>query len=119
MAGAVLLPGLLAAPLMAAGDDGNTAPVAVNYKPPLRGAPRTRVGGGTRGSDEAAVLEVLAPDHARTLSAAAPKGCVVYELTASAVRILYFQNPRFAFAILRLALLRLTGKSGGDAPVRA
>jgi hypothetical protein len=35
------------------------------YKPPLRGAPRGRIGGGTRGAGgEAIVLSVLAPDHA-------------------------------------------------------
>lgn len=34
------------------------------YKPPLRGAPGGRVGGGTRGSGrEVFVLSVLAPDH--------------------------------------------------------
>ncbi|MCI0406999.1 MAG: DUF928 domain-containing protein [Acidobacteria bacterium] len=34
------------------------------YKPPLRGAPYGRVGGGTRGSErEVFVLSVLAPDH--------------------------------------------------------
>jgi len=34
------------------------------YKPPLRGAPAGRVGGGTRGGgDEKAYLLVLAPDH--------------------------------------------------------
>lgn len=36
-----------------------SAPV---YKPPLRGAPGGRIGGGTRGSD-ALSLAVLAPDH--------------------------------------------------------
>lgn len=43
------------------------APTAVAlpvYKPPLRGAPGGRVGGGTRGSGrEVFVLSVLAPDH--------------------------------------------------------
>jgi hypothetical protein len=40
-----------------------TAAVPV-YKPPLRGAPGGRVGGGTRGSGrEVFVLTVLAPDH--------------------------------------------------------
>jgi len=40
-----------------------TAAVPV-YKPPLRGAPRGRVGGGTRGDErEMFVLLVLAPDH--------------------------------------------------------
>jgi hypothetical protein len=34
------------------------------YKPPLRGAPAGRVGGGTRGADaEIPVLAVLAPEH--------------------------------------------------------
>jgi hypothetical protein len=40
-----------------------SAPVPV-YKPPLRGAPGGRVGGGTRGTGrEVFVLSVLAPDH--------------------------------------------------------
>ena len=40
-----------------------TATVPI-YKPPLRGAPGGRVGGGTRGSGrEVFVLTVLAPDH--------------------------------------------------------
>ena len=35
------------------------------YKPPLRGAPRGRIGGGTRGvGSEVIVLSVMAPDHA-------------------------------------------------------
>lgn len=33
------------------------------YKPPKRGAPLTRIGGGTRGSGEALILTVLAPEH--------------------------------------------------------
>src|SRR5262245_26699165 len=40
-----------------------TAAVPV-YKPPMRGAPGGRIGGGTRGSGrEVFVLTVLAPDH--------------------------------------------------------
>ena len=36
----------------------------LSYKVPLRGAPATRVGGGTRGAAEATfALSVLAPDH--------------------------------------------------------
>ena len=39
----------------------SAAPV---YRPPLRGAPRGRVGGGSRGTGrESFVLSVLAPDH--------------------------------------------------------
>lgn len=41
----------------------SSAPVPV-YKPPLRGAPGGRVGGGTRGTGrEVFLLSVLAPDH--------------------------------------------------------
>jgi len=39
-------------------------PAALVYKPPLRGAPATRVGGGTRNPETAGlVLYVLAPEH--------------------------------------------------------
>jgi len=41
--------------------DGAVAPV---YKPPMRGAPASRVGGGSRGEgDDAPHVSVLAPDH--------------------------------------------------------
>lgn len=40
------------------------SPSAPAYKPPLRGAPSSRVGGGSRGAaDNAFVLAVIAPDH--------------------------------------------------------
>ena len=39
---------------------GAPAPV---YKPPPRGAPGGRMGGGTRGISGAAVVSILAPDH--------------------------------------------------------
>jgi len=44
---------------------GTTADATIVYKPPLRGSPGGRVGGGTRGASlEAAVsLSVLVPDH--------------------------------------------------------
>lgn len=39
-------------------------PVAIPiYKPPARGAPGGRVGGGTRGGDQTFTLSVLAPNH--------------------------------------------------------
>jgi len=42
-------------------DDGAAAPA---YKPPMRGAPASRVGGGSRGAgDDAPHVSVLAPDH--------------------------------------------------------
>jgi hypothetical protein len=42
--------------------DGKSAPPVV-YRPPLRGAPGGRVGGGTRGTGNVFVLSALAPDH--------------------------------------------------------
>ena len=46
---------------------------AVVYKPPLRGAPASRIGGGTRGTGEGDfVLNVLAPDHTGRTSMAQP-----------------------------------------------
>ena len=43
------------------------------YKPPLRGAPAARVGGGTRGLDANTTLTVLAPDHAGYTAQSRPK----------------------------------------------
>ena len=64
---------ILAFPLLvAAGEDPRKPAVAAapvmnktSYKPPLRGAPAGRVGGGTRGDTarESFSLQVLAPDH--------------------------------------------------------
>jgi len=61
----------LAMPLsVLAGDSGGTV-----YKPPKRGAPGGRVGGGTRGTQrEVFVLSVLAPDHTGELTLMDPEG---------------------------------------------
>jgi len=65
-----LLLGVQFAQVASAGED---KPVAVVYKPPLRGAPQGRVGGGSRGiGGEAAVLQVLAPDHTGLTTQAQP-----------------------------------------------
>lgn len=63
-----LVAALVAAPVSAQDKkDGSTtvATAAPVYKPPLRGAPGGRVGGGTRGTgrDAAFVLSAMAPDH--------------------------------------------------------
>lgn len=42
------------------------------YKPPKRGAPATRIGGGTRGNDHHMILSVLAPEHTGWTSQAQP-----------------------------------------------
>jgi len=71
-----LLLGLQVAGVAAADKDEASAraapPPVVTYNPPLRGAPQTRVGAGTRGSGGAAVLQVLAPDHAGLTTVAQP-----------------------------------------------
>jgi hypothetical protein len=57
------------------GDGKPVAPAAaVVYKPPLRGAPGGRVGGGTRGTgrEAAFVLSVMAPDHTGLTSTEQP-----------------------------------------------
>jgi len=54
-----------------AGDAKATA--AAEYKPPLRGAPGGRVGGGTRGTGrESFILSVLAPNHIGLTTSAQP-----------------------------------------------
>jgi len=41
-----------------------SSPIMLNYKPPFRGKPGNRVGGGTRGSDNGVpILASLVPDH--------------------------------------------------------
>jgi Domain of Unknown Function (DUF928) len=64
---------ILAFPLLVGAGDDKQKPTAAaapvmsktSYKPPLRGAPAGRVGGGTRGDTarESFSLQVLAPDH--------------------------------------------------------
>lgn len=66
----IMLPAVLLTTSIQASDDSaqpppeQRPPEAVVYKPPLRGAPATRVGGGTRGlAGRSFTLSVLAPDH--------------------------------------------------------
>ena len=54
-------------------------------------------------------IGVFSPERRRTMSALAETDCTIYALTANAVRVLYYQNPRFGYAVLRLAVLRLVG----------
>lgn len=52
---------------------GAKAAAATAYKPPMRGAPGGRVGGGTRGTGrEAFILSVLAPNHTGLTTSAQP-----------------------------------------------
>lgn len=51
----------------------NVSAAAMVYKPPMRGAPASRIGGGTRGTGkDNFVLSVLAPDHTGFSSQAQP-----------------------------------------------
>jgi hypothetical protein len=73
----VMLLGLQVTGVQAAGEEMSPASGVVKqpmvfYKPPLRGAPQARVGGGTRGSGSIAVLQVLAPDHVGLTTRAQP-----------------------------------------------
>ena len=53
--------------------DGKASGQTLVYKPPLRGAPGGRVGGGTRGTGrESFVLSVLAPNHTGLTSSEQP-----------------------------------------------
>jgi hypothetical protein len=72
---ALSLPFVLATPLAARADDGagTAQATAAVYKPPMRGAPASRVGGATRGTGEADfVLSVLAPEHTGLTARAQP-----------------------------------------------
>src|SRR2546423_2114751 len=57
------------------GDGAKRAPAAdIQYEPPKRGAPKGRVGGGTRGLDSRELsLAVIAPDHPGLSSRPSPK----------------------------------------------
>jgi hypothetical protein len=74
----VLAGAALAAPAPAQQDSSTKQPTvpqaaAPVYKPPLRGAPGGRIGGGTRGAGgELFVLSVLAPDHSALTTSAQP-----------------------------------------------
>lgn len=64
---------VLIAPPVAGAEKTSPAATAVVYKPPMRGAPASRIGGGTRGIGKADLaLSVLAPDHTGLTSQAQP-----------------------------------------------
>jgi hypothetical protein len=63
----------LSAPALAADVTASADASPLVYKPPMRGAPASRVGGGTRGADQSNVsVEVLAPDHTGLTTQAQP-----------------------------------------------
>jgi len=52
-------------------------------------------------------IGLFAPDRLRTATVVAVTDCDLYDLGEAKARELYFQNPRFGFAVLRLITMRL------------
>jgi CRP-like cAMP-binding protein len=52
-------------------------------------------------------IGVFSPDRFRTATIVAAEDCSLHELTIAKAHELYFQNPAFGFAILRLIIGRL------------
>jgi hypothetical protein len=107
-----LLSLVLAAGLCLAGvraDDGAELPV---YKPPFRGAPVTRIGGGTRGiATDVPTVQVLAPEHTGHTSRANP---VLFWYLASAqpVQVEFTLTPEEEIEPLVQATLEIAGGTG-------
>jgi hypothetical protein len=82
-----------------------TTVAAPTYKPPLRGAPGGRIGGGTRGTGrESFLLTVLAPDHSgRTLSEQPTLYWFISNTTSLAVEVTVM-DPRTTRPLLEAGL---------------
>lgn len=52
-------------------------------------------------------IGLFAPDNRRTLTLEAASDCVVYSLTAEEMALLYYQNPKLGFHVMRLIVARL------------
>lgn len=52
-------------------------------------------------------IGLFAPDNRRTLTLEATGDCVVYSLTAEEMALLYYQNPKLGFHVMRLIVARL------------
>jgi len=52
-------------------------------------------------------IGLFAPDNRRTLTLEARGDCVVYSLTAEEMALLYYQNPKLGFHVMRLIVARL------------
>lgn len=57
-------------------------------------------------------IGLFAPDQKRTATVVAATDCDLYVLSEAKARELYFQDPGFAFAILRLITMRLLENAG-------
>lgn len=53
-------------------------------------------------------IGLFAPDNRRTLTLEARRECVVYSLSAEEMALLYYQNPKLGFHVMRLIVARLS-----------
>jgi CRP/FNR family cyclic AMP-dependent transcriptional regulator len=60
-------------------------------------------------------IGIFSPDHKRTATIVSRTDCEVYELSESKAKQVYFQDPSFGFAVLRLITTRLIRDSHGFA----
>ena len=52
-------------------------------------------------------IGLFSPDSRRTLSLSCASDCVLYSLTAEEMALLYYQNPKLGFHVMRLIVSRL------------
>jgi CRP-like cAMP-binding protein len=52
-------------------------------------------------------IGIFAPDNRRTLTLEAVGDCTVYSLTTEEMALLYYQNPKLGFHVMRLVVSRL------------
>jgi len=52
-------------------------------------------------------IGLFAPDHCRTLTLAAASDCVLYSMTGEEMALLYYENPKLGFHVMRLVVARL------------
>lgn len=72
--------------------------------------------GISRGAGEVfGEIGIFAPDRRRMASVVAVTDCELYNLSEAKARELYFQDPSFGFAVLRLITMRLLAHAGRDA----
>jgi hypothetical protein len=61
-------------------------------------------------------IGIFAPDQKRTATVVCREDAVVCELSGSKTKELYYQDPSFGFAVLRLIISRLVSNQTKDAP---
>lgn len=64
-------------------------------------------------------IGIFAKDQRRTATIVTRSKCLVYKLTASQAKQLYFQDPAFGFAVLQIVIKRLLENKQDQRPLRA